>query len=220
MARKDLHQPRCRCVGKYCQLSPSFTGPKRRDPEVANHMAGVAGLFSAFCQARIRWSLRRCVSIRETHLAQSSRYSNALNATLSSLLGSLVVNRRFARMRWSRGSSFRELTAEQGLSLSRHCRLCWNAPPTQPCPYIYSFVSINFQETSMNVNGCNFFRMEQFNDTSASYAVPHQTPFCQTAPLLLSIARQQNLQDLGVKVQPLLPHHQHQSLTSWTSIIK
>jgi hypothetical protein len=29
--------------------------------------------------------------------------------------------------------------------------------------------------------------------TFVSYALPCQTPFCQTAPLLLSVARQQNL---------------------------
>jgi hypothetical protein len=42
--------------------------------------------------------------------------------------------------------------------------------------------------------------------TSAACALPCQTPFCQTAPLLLCVARQQNLCAIGGKVQPLLPY--------------
>jgi hypothetical protein len=44
----------------------------------------------------------------------------------------------------------------------------------------------------MSDNGSTSFRMEKFNDTFASYALPCQTPCCQTAPVLLSAARQQN----------------------------
>jgi hypothetical protein len=39
-----------------------------------------------------------------------------------------------------------------------------------------------FQQVSMNVDGYNFFCMEEFTDTLPSC----QMPFCQTVPLLLS----------------------------------
>ena len=57
---------------------------------------------------------------------------------------------------------------------------------------IHCLVSVN-QQASVNVIGCNFFRMEEFNYTPVSYALPCQAPFCQTAPLLSSVAQQQNL---------------------------
>lgn len=46
----------------------------------------------------------------------------------------------------------------------------------------------------------------------ASSVLPCQMSFCQSAALLLSIAWQQrNTWNTGRKVQPVLPHHQHQS---------
>jgi hypothetical protein len=65
--------------------------------------------------------------------------------------------------------------------------------PPPHCAHIHSLASINVQQTSLNVNGCNFFRIEEFNDTPLLCAHFHVTPFCQTAPLLLFVARQQNL---------------------------
>ena len=59
--------------------------------------------------------------------------------------------------------------------------------PPPPCANIHCLVSVNVQQASMNVIGCNFFH------TFASYALPCQMPFCQTAPLLSSVARQRNL---------------------------
>ena len=45
----------------------------------------------------------------------------------------------------------------------------------------------------MNVNGCHFFHMEGFNGTPfASSELPYQLPFCQTVPLLPSVALQNN----------------------------
>ena len=46
-----------------------------------------------------------------------------------------------------------------------------------------------------NVNGCNFFYMEEFSDICASYTVPCQMPFCQTATLLPSVLQQQNVME-------------------------
>ena len=65
--------------------------------------------------------------------------------------------------------------------------------PPPHCANIHCLVSVNVQQVSMNVIGYNFFRMEEFNYTFASYALACQMPFYQTAPLLSSVAWQQNL---------------------------
>jgi hypothetical protein len=67
-------------------------------------------------------------------------------------------------------------------------------------------VSINVQQALMNVNRCNFFPHGGIQwHAFSSYALPCETPFCQTAPLVLSVTRQRNIQTIGRKVQPLLP---------------
>jgi hypothetical protein len=43
------------------------------------------------------------------------------------------------------------------------------------------------------------FLMEELNHAFASYALPFQTPLFQTAPLLSSVTRQQNLMEFGGK---------------------
>ena len=46
----------------------------------------------------------------------------------------------------------------------------------------------------MNVNGCHFFSHGWIQwHTFASYTLPYQTPFCQTAPLLPSVTLQLNV---------------------------
>jgi len=66
--------------------------------------------------------------------------------------------------------------------------------PSPRCANIHCLVSVKVQLASMNVIGCNFFPHGRIQlHTFASYALPCQTPFCQTAPLLSSVARQQNL---------------------------
>ena len=48
----------------------------------------------------------------------------------------------------------------------------------------------------MNVIRCNFFPHGGIQlHTFASCTLPCQTPFCQTAPLLSSVARQENLKE-------------------------
>ena len=64
--------------------------------------------------------------------------------------------------------------------------------PPPHCTHIHCLVSINVQHVLMNFNGCHFFCMEEFNDSFASHPLPCQTPFCQTAPLLPSVAWHQN----------------------------
>jgi hypothetical protein len=58
------------------------------------------------------------------------------------------------------------------------------------CAHIHCLVSVNIQQALMNVIiEFSFFHMEEFNDTSASYALTYQTALCLTAPLLLSVAQ-------------------------------
>ena len=40
-----------------------------------------------------------------------------------------------------------------------------------PCTHIHCLVSIDIQQASMNVNGCHFFHVEKFSDTSSLH--PH-----------------------------------------------
>ena len=66
--------------------------------------------------------------------------------------------------------------------------------PPPHCANIHCLNSVNVQQASMNVIGCNFFPHGGFQlHTFVSYALTCQTPFCQTAPLLSSVARQRNL---------------------------
>ena len=45
----------------------------------------------------------------------------------------------------------------------------------------------------MSVDTFFFFRMGEFSGTFALYALPCQTPFYQTAPVLSSVTQQQNV---------------------------
>ena len=55
------------------------------------------------------------------------------------------------------------------------------------CVHIHCLVSIYVQQVSMNISGCNFSHMEEFH---ISCMLPCQTAFCQTFPLLPSVAWQ------------------------------
>ena len=64
--------------------------------------------------------------------------------------------------------------------------------PLPHCFHIHCLISTNIQQVSMNVNGCNFFPHGGIPfQTLASYALPSQIPFSQTATLLPSVAQQQ-----------------------------
>ena len=59
------------------------------------------------------------------------------------------------------------------------------------CAYIHSLVSINVQQVLMNASGCHFFLHGGIQGHAfVSYTLPHQIPFCQTAPLLPSVTQQ------------------------------
>ena len=64
--------------------------------------------------------------------------------------------------------------------------------PSPLCAHIHHFLSINIQQTSMNVNGCHLFLCRGIQcHPFASYSLPRQMPFCQTAPLLPFVTWQQ-----------------------------
>jgi hypothetical protein len=61
-------------------------------------------------------------------------------------------------------SSIRELTSVQGLALTSLLPLLKSTSHRLPhCAHIHCLVSINAHQASMNVNGCNFFRLEKSN---------------------------------------------------------
>ena len=65
--------------------------------------------------------------------------------------------------------------------------------PLPHSAHIHCLGSINVQQVSINNNGCHFFRRGIQFPTFISYALPCQTPFSQTAPLLPSVTPQQNV---------------------------
>jgi len=155
-------------------------------------------------QTCIRCSLCSSVTIRGTPLTQNLRYStvattvpNALQPIFSSVHSILVVIRRFSQMSWSRRTSFRGDSCEwpSGTWLVSHVAVATAETQHPPlhCANIHYLVSVNVQQESMNVIGCNLFLHGGIElHTFAWYPLPRQTPFCQTAPLLLYVARQQN----------------------------
>ena len=65
--------------------------------------------------------------------------------------------------------------------------------PLRRCDHIHWLVSINVEQALMNVSGFYFFLCGGIQwHTSASSALPCQTPLCQTAPLLPSVASHQH----------------------------
>jgi len=62
------------------------------------------------------------------------------------------------------------------------------------CANILCYVTMNIQQASVNVSGYHFIPYIGIHwHTFASYTLPCQMPFCQTALLLPSVAWQQNL---------------------------
>ena len=64
--------------------------------------------------------------------------------------------------------------------------------PLHHCAHIHCLISINVQHALMNGSGCHFFHMEGFNYTPLfPMYFCARLPFCQTAPLLPPVTRQQ-----------------------------
>ena len=68
--------------------------------------------------------------------------------------------------------------------------------PLPHCAHTHCSVFRNIQQALMNVNGYHFFPPWGIQwHTFASYALPCQTTFCQTAPLLPAVTQQQNIME-------------------------
>lgn len=65
--------------------------------------------------------------------------------------------------------------------------------PAPRCAHVHSWVSIHVQQAPIFVSGWHLFSHGGIQlHLFASYALACQMPFCQTAPLLSSVTRQQN----------------------------
>jgi len=101
------------------------------------------------------------------------------------------------------------------------CHHCWNAPPTTS---LCSHPLFGLHKCSASVNECQcvqFFLCRGIQwHTFASYVLPCQTPFCQTAPLLPSATWQRHVMKYWWEGSASTSCPQHLPLTSWATIIK
>jgi len=133
--------------------------------------------FNRSWQTCIQCSLCSCVSIRGTHLAQTLRYSNvativsnALQPIFSSVHSSPSHNLPICAdelietlfVSWCDSCAW-----PSGTWLVFHVTVATaeTCHPPPHCANIHCLVSVNVQQASMNVIGCNFFCMEEFNYT-------------------------------------------------------
>ena len=92
---------------------------------------------------------------------------------------------------------------------------------TVSCAHTYHLVSITIQQTSMNVSGCHFVRVEEFSDTPLLHTHFHVRCHSVRPSFCCHLSHRNKIKwDIGRKVQPLLPYHQHPSLVLWANIIK
>ena len=87
--------------------------------------------------------------------------------------------------------------------------------------HIHYLASIIIQQVSMNVIKCHFFLMQEFSDIPLLHMYFHVRGHFVRLPLCCHQSHGNSMQqNIGGKVQPLLPYHQHLPLTLWTNIIK
>jgi len=76
---------------------------------------------------------------------------------------------------------------------TRRGDLLFLSPLLKPKTYCFTVLTSTVwsPQTLSNIDGCDFFPHEGIQlYTFSSYTLPCQTPFCQTTPLLLSVAWQ------------------------------
>lgn len=122
----------------------------------------------------------------------------------------------FVSMNWLRCSSFYDVITEYGCAEygNMACLFTSLLPtaemhlPRPHCANSHCSASRNVQQVLMNANGCHFVCREEFNSTFLLHIYFHvrhrpvRLPLC--CHLLHGNKTQQNI---GQKVQPLLPHH-------------
>ena len=93
--------------------------------------------------------------------------------------------------------------------------------PLPHCAHTHCLVSIDVQQLLMNVTGCHYFHVEEFNPRPLLHAYFHIRHHSVRLPLCCYLSHSNNtLQNISRKVQSLLLSHQHPYLTWWANIIK
>ena len=90
------------------------------------------------------------------------------------------------------------VAAQNVAGLSRHHHHCWNAPPIT---FLCTHPLFDLHKHSASVSECQWVPFFPCGGiwwhTVASYTLPCQLPFFQTAPLLPSVTQQQNRTEYG-----------------------
>ena len=88
------------------------------------------------------------------------------------------------------------LAIQNMVCLSHCCCHCWYAPPTTS---LCSYQVFGFHKCSASIDECQLVQLFLHGEIQfhpfASFTVPCQTPFCQTASLLPSVAQQQSVME-------------------------
>ena len=92
--------------------------------------------------------------------------------------------------------------------------------PLPHCAHIHWLASINVQQASVNVSACHFFCTEEFSDIPLFQTRFHINLHFVRLLLCYCLSHNNMYWNTGVKVQSLVPYHQHSPLLSWANIIK
>jgi len=94
--------------------------------------------------------------------------------------------------------------------------------PLPHCAHIHSLVSVNIQQTSVNISGFHFFCMDEFNDTPLFQSHFHVSCHSVRLPLCHHLSHGNKMkQNIGGKAQSLLPyqHHKTEGITFRTVLV-
>ena len=120
-----------------------------------------------WCPSIPGWALIRSTWSKLRYFNIDTIVSNTLKPIFSFCC--LVLICWFMQKSWLTYSSLCAVTTKHGhwnLACLLHCSYhCWNSTLTHHCAHNRCLVSINLQQTWMNVTGCLFFHMEEFNGT-------------------------------------------------------
>ena len=133
-----------------------------------------------------------CLFSRKLQQIQRAQQQYLIEKILSykTLVFNSVTNTSwFTWISWLTHSSFHSVTAIWNVAcLSQHCCYCWNAPPIPPLCSHSLFGLQKYSACIAEYHWVPFFPHGGIQwQTFTSYALPHQMPFCQTAPLLPSV---------------------------------
>ena len=84
--------------------------------------------------------------------------------------------------------------------------------------HVHSLFSINLHQVLMNVNECDSF--SSWRNSMTYLCFPVRYHFARLTLCCHPSHSNKMKQNIGGKLQPLQPYHQHPSLRSWANIIK